>query len=180
MKNPRLTRILIGIAFAVPALTLSAWAEDDHHDHVNHETHTHAEETLRGRVISSVNPHLVFFLNADRKVEISAINDDGKETSITEQKVRLVGGNRSKPTRMNFIPHEAGLISDISFPPGNNFPIVLMVTPAPGAKMVIEKFTLNLNNCPTCSKQEYACICKHGDHEKDGHHDHGDHNGHDH
>lgn len=183
MKKPSLIKILTGTASALLTVTLTAGAGGDHHDDHNHphdEHHAHAEDAIRGRVIHSVEPHLVFFVNAERKAEISALNDAGKKAPITDQKVRLVGGDRSNPTRMNFTAHEQRLISDIAFPPGNGFPIVLMITPSPGAKMVIEKFNLNLDRCPTCSFQEYACICVHDDHHHHEEHNHGEHKGHDH
>ena len=39
------------------------------------------------------------------------------------------------------------------------FPV--LIKPAGGGKAVYEKFNLNLEKCPTCKYQEYACICAH-------------------
>ena len=52
---------------------------------------------------------------------------------------------------------------------GNNLPVIVQIKSKPDAKTVIEKFTLNLSDCPGCDYLEYACTCDHGDHEG---HDH--------
>ena len=122
-----------------------------------------------GRVITSVEPHLEFFLTKDRKVRITAVDDDGKAIDLGEQTVRLTGGSRSNPTRLSFAKDGNSLVSDKAMPEGNRLPVVLQIKTAPDAKTVIEKFILNLNDCPGCEHLEYACTCDHDDHEG---HDH--------
>ncbi len=122
-----------------------------------------------GRVLTGVEPHLEFLVTEDRKVRITAVDDDGKVVELGEQDVRLIGGSRANPTRLSFVKEGNLLVSDKALPEGNNLPVVLQIRPTPDAKTVIEKFTLNLNDCPGCEHLEYACTCDHGDHEG---HDH--------
>lgn len=141
-----------------------SWAEEKHEDHKAHEAGPNG-----GRVITSLEPHLEFFVTEDRKVKITALNEELKPIAIGEQSVRLTGGSRSNPTRLSFAKDGTILMSDAALPEGNDLPIVLQISPGGDGATVMEKFNLNLSECPTCKFKEYACICEHGDH-KD--HDH--------
>lgn len=160
--------------FAVGAPALQADEKD--HKHEDHD-HDHTEAGPNGgRVLHAVEPHLEFFVTDDRKVQIAALGEDGKAIPIAEQSVRVTGGDRSNPTRMSFAKKGDVLVSDIAFPEGNDFPVVVQIKTAPDAESAMEKFNLNLADCPTCDYLEYACICDHsGDHEGHDHdHDHKD------
>ncbi len=166
----------LGLGLAGPC-----FAQDKHdhegHDHAEHEGHDkddhgHAKKIAGpngGRVLTGVEPHLEFFVTKDRKVKITAVDDDGKAVPIGEQSVTVTGGSRANPTRMAFAKDGDSLISDSAFPEGNNLPVIVQIKAKPDAKAVIEKFTLNLSDCPGCDHPEYACTCDHGDHEG---HDH--------
>ena len=146
--------------------------DDDHSDHDHEKEHAHEDAKAGpngGRVFTSVEPHLEFLVTADRKVQITALDDDFKPTTLGDQTVRAVGGSRSKPTRMNFVKQGNILVSDVALPDGNDFPLVVQIKPTADAKTVIEKFNLNLSDCPTCKHKEYACICEHADDDHDGH-----------
>jgi hypothetical protein len=167
-------------AFAL-SLAGPAFAEEkkDHADHKEHADHKDGDETKKiagpngGRVLTSVEPHLEFFVTKDRKVKITAVDEAGKAIPLGEQSVTVTGGSRSNPTRMSFTKEGDSLISDKAFPEGNNLPVIVQIKAKPDAKTVIEKFTLNLSDCPSCAHAEYACTCAHGGEEK-GHegHDH--------
>jgi len=169
------------IAFAVglPALQ----ADDKDHKHDEHEGHDHDKAEAGpngGKVIHEVEPHLEFFVTKDRKVQITALGEDGKAMPIGEQTVRVTGGSRSNPTKMSFEKKGDVLISNIAFPEGNDFPVVVQIKTAPDAKTVMEKFNLNLADCPTCDYKEYACTCDHGDDHEGHDHKKGEHKDHDH
>jgi hypothetical protein len=114
-----------------------------------------------GRVITSVEPHLEFFLTKERKVKITAVDDDGKAIALGGQTVTLTGGSRSNPTRLSFAKEGDSLVSDKAMPDANHQPVVLQIKVKPDARTVIEKFILNLDDCPGCEHQEYACTCEH-------------------
>ena len=150
----------------------------DKHDHADHD-HDHAHDKIiagpnGGRVLTSVEPHLEFFVNKDRTVKITALNDKNKPAKIGKQSVSIIAGERRKPTRLKFEEKDGVLVSDGKLPDGNDFPVVVQIKTSKSAKRVNEKFNLNLKDCPTCDYKEYACACDHGDHkEGDGHdHDH--------
>ena len=70
----------------------SIYAEDKH-DHGDHDGHDHGKHAKKiagpngGRVLTGVEPHLEFFLTKDRKVKITAVDDDGKAVELGEQSV---------------------------------------------------------------------------------------------
>lgn len=152
------TSALALLALATPILRA---AEKDH----KHEDH--AAGPNGGRVIHEVEPHVEFLVTADRKVQITVLDEKGKAAPLGDLSVSVTGGSRSKPTRMKFEKKGELLVSDTAFPEGNDFPVVVQIKPTANSKPVIEKFNLNLNDCPTCEYKEYACVCEHGDHDQD-------------
>ena len=148
-----LTTTLLTLALA---FTASA-ADKDKHDHA-----TKAGPT-GGRLITEVEPHVEFFVNKDKKVEIRFINDDNKVVAPGEQVISVTLGERSAPTKLSFAKEGDKLISDKAIPEGNDLPTVVQIRAKEGAKAVNEKFNLNLEQCPTCKNKEYACTCAHGD-----------------
>ena len=119
-----------------------------------------------GRLITSVEPHAEFFVNPDKKVEIRFIDDAGKVVAPGTQSVTVTLGDRSAPTKLAFTKDGDKLISDKPIPAGNDNPTVVQIRAKEGTKPVNEKFNLNLEKCPTCKYQEYACICAHEDEKK--------------
>jgi hypothetical protein len=148
-----LTTTLLTLALA---FTASA-ADKDKHDH-----ETKAGPT-GGRLITEVEPHVEFFVNKDKKVEIRFINDEMKVVAPGEQLISVMLGDRAAPTKLSFTKDGDKLISDKTVPEGNDLPTVVQIREKAGAKAVNEKFNLNLEQCPTCKNKEYACTCAHED-----------------
>ncbi len=144
----------------------AAHTEDhgDEHDHGDEDHgHHHAGEAgpNGGRVIASMEPHLEFLVTGDRKVQLTALDDDLKAIPLGTLGASLTGGDRSNPTRMTFATEGNSLISDVAFPEGNDFPVILQVKTAPDTEPATERFNLNLAECPDCENLEYACTCDH-------------------
>ncbi len=132
-----------------------------HGDHDHHHGHAHIEAGPNGgRLITSVKPNLEFLFLKDRKVKISQVEDD-KIVPIGTQVVTLIGGDRSNPVRMKFDYDGDSLVSDVAFPAGMLFPVILQIKASAGVDAVTEKFNLDLNDCPSCDSLEYACTCHH-------------------
>ena len=137
---------------------LFAEAPDAHADHEHAKTEAGPNG---GRVLTSVEPHVEFFVTPERKVKLTFLGEDGKAVAPGAQTVTAIGGERSKPTRMSFAKDGDSLVSDKPLPEGMNLPIVLQIKVTPAAKSVTEKFMVNLADCPTCAHKEYACTCAH-------------------
>ena len=138
---------------------------DHGHSHDHGEAgHSHAQKTPGpngGRILTSVEPHLEFFIREDRKVQIAALTEDAKATPITTQTLTLTGGDRANPTSLTFAKEGDVLVSDKSLPDGQRFPVILQIKTSADSAPVTDKFEVNMGGCPTCEYKEYACICDH-------------------
>ncbi|WOO42970.1 hypothetical protein [Rubellicoccus peritrichatus] len=164
MKKINHIIIALVLASSLSSTTLFAGGNHDH----GHGSHAHTEKHHKkkpgpngGRVITKVEPRAEFFVTPDKKVQITFLNDDYQAIEPSEQKVTLIGGDRSNPTRIKFIEKDNTLISDQTLPDIKNMPVVLQIKTTPASKTVREKFYLNFSSCPTCDYEEYACICGH-------------------
>ncbi len=177
---------------ALMGLALSACSDgskDEHHDHDHDHAHSHhdkdhdhdhakdkhgdAEHSHAGeagpnggRLVTATEPHFEFLVLEDRKLQITFLSEEGEAIEAGAASVTGVGGERSQPTQFQFAAQGKSLLSDQPLPAGDMVPLVLQVKLSPDGETVTEKFTVNLNDCPTCEYKEYACICDH-DHDHD-------------
>ncbi len=143
------------------ALTVPAFAADEH----KHEKKTAGPNG--GMVITAVEPRLEFYVNKERKVEITALTEDLKPGNLSGQVIAVTAGDRSKPTKLEFKDEGGKLVSSNALPDGSDFPVSVSIKADAKAKAVYEMFNLNLEKCPTCKYAEYACICAHSRDEKE-------------
>lgn len=114
-----------------------------------------------GKILTTVEPHAEFFVTAERKVQITFLDESGQAIAPTGQTVTVICGDRSNPTKLTFAKSGNSLVSEGMLPEGNDFPTVVQIKSTPEAKPVTEKFNLNLAECPSCKLKEYACTCEH-------------------
>jgi hypothetical protein len=148
------TKHILTVAIAI-LTSLAAHAGKDH----SHEKKVAGPNG--GRILTSIEPHAEFLVTADRKVQITFVDDALKPIAPAAQVVTVTTGERSAPVKMTFAKTETAFLSEQTVPEGNNFPVVVQIKTTPDAKAMVEKFTLNLSNCPDCKYAEYACICSH-------------------
>jgi hypothetical protein len=160
--NTSMKTKLLTAFFTLALAFIASAADKDKHDH----EHEAKAGPTGGKLITEVEPHVEFFVNADKKVEIRFIDDDMKVVAPGEQVISVTLGDRSAPTKLAFTKDGNKLISDKAIPEGADLPTVVQIREKEGAKAVTEKFNLNLAQCPTCKNKEYACTCAHGEEEK--------------
>ena len=114
-----------------------------------------------GRLITIVEPYLEFLVTPERFVQITFLGRDGQVIPVADQVVSAIGGDRSAPTKVEFVEDEGRLISTAALPEIKRMPIILQIKTTPDAKPVRETFYLNMSGCPSCEYKEYACICGH-------------------
>jgi hypothetical protein len=158
-----------------PAGKPAAKEETKKDDHADHD-HAKKAGPTGGKLITAVEPHVEFFVNKDKKVEIRFVDDDNKVVAPGEQVISVTLGERSKPTRLTFTKDGDKLVSDKVIPAGNDYPTVVQIKTSAKAKAVNEKFNLNMTKCPKCPNPEYSCTCEHSEEE----HDHKEGEKHDH
>jgi hypothetical protein len=183
---------LAAVCAASSILSLGA-VRADHHEKGDHDDHKHEEAEHKGhelvgpnkgKVLHQVEPHAELFVTKDRKIKITFLDDHGKVVAAKDQKVTVVCGKRSSPTKLTFKKDGDSLLSEKSLPDGKMIPTVLQIKVTPEAKTTVIRLNLDLSLCPGCKLLEYACTCDHhDDHEDhddhDDHDDHGDHKDHD-
>lgn len=145
-----------------------AAAKPAEHDHgvAGHAGHDHGSHEKQGgpnggRLITIVEPHLEFLVTPERFVQITFIGHDGAVVPVADQVVSAIGGNRSAPTKVEFVERDGRLISTAALPEMKSMPIILQIKATPDAKKVRETFHLNMSECPGCDYKEYACVCGH-------------------
>lgn len=174
---PKINSILIASLALANALPLFAQEHDHNHDHgatakqENHAGHDHGhghehESDKKvgpnsGKVITSVTPNFELFVQDDRKVRITFLDEEGKAIAPAEQKINGIGGSRSDPTRMQFEQQGDVLVSDLAVPEGSTVPLIIRIQPSPDAQWITERISINMAQCPTCDYKEYACVCGH-------------------
>ena len=114
-----------------------------------------------GRVIATIEPRAEFLVLPDRKVQITFLDQTGKPVAPAGQTVTVTAGERSKPKTLTFVRSGNVLLSNAALPDGEAIPTVVQIRPRSDAKMVNEKFNLDLSQCGECKHAEYACICGH-------------------
>jgi len=114
-----------------------------------------------GRLITTVEPRVEFFVTPERKVQFTFVDKDGKAIAPAAQVVTVTAGERTAPTTLTFTKTGNVLLSDKALPAGNDFPTVVQIKTTPEAKVVYARFNLNLSICDECQNAEYACICAH-------------------
>ena len=183
MRSGRnLTTLLAGLALCLWGCGGHDHDDHDHdHDHADHDhahdgDHEHSADYVAekgesgekkqagpngGRVVTVVEPAVEFFVTDDRKVRLTFVDASIKPIPAAAQVATVIAGDRSAPVKLSFVKDGDGLISEGTLPEGNNFPTVLQIKVNESAPSVIEKFNLNLDDCPTCEHKEYACVCEH-------------------
>lgn len=158
MKLPRFVLPLLAATLACAQPGVATAAAESKHEH----SHAHKVAGPNGgRVLTKVEPHAEFFVTAERKVQITFVDDDGKVVAPGTQVVSVITGERSAPTTLTFAKSGNALVSTAALPAGNGLPTVVQIKSAPEAKAVTEKFNLDLSQCGECKKPEYACDCQH-------------------
>lgn len=114
-----------------------------------------------GRLITSVEPHVEFFVTEDKKVQISFVDVKGNVVAPVEQIVEVTTGERRAPVKLTFEKKDSVWLSEQTLPEGDRLPTVVQIRQTPDSKTVVERFNLDLAHCSECNLKEYACICAH-------------------
>lgn len=158
--KPSVLTVLTVLILAALALFSPARAHEDH----KHDQPVPVKKSAGpngGRILTSVTPHAEFFVTKERKIQFTFLDDHGQPVVPAGQIVTVTTGSRSAPTVLTFTRQNDALLSDAALPAGNNLPAVIQLKPAPDAKVVVEKFNINLATCGECRLAEYACTCDH-------------------
>jgi len=110
-----------------------------------------------GRVLKKTETHLEYFVTADRKVQITALDKDHKAIPMGDQLVTVSAGDETNLIELTFEKQGDLLISNVALPEGDDFPVTVQVKVSADAETVTEKFTMDFSPCEDCDYLAYVC-----------------------
>lgn len=125
-----------------------------------------------GRMLENTAPHAEFWVNADRKAEITFYGDDMKPVAITEQVVAVTAEAPSGKVKLTLENQDGALVSAEQLPEGDGYTVVVQIKANADAKSENFRIPMHLETCGGCQRAEYACTCDHGG-EEESHEGHG-------
>ncbi len=152
---------LLSVLLVTFDLCSTATAAEKKHDPSDHTHEKKVAGPHGGRIIATIHPRAEFFVTADRKIQITFLDDAGKAIAPAEQVVTVTTGDRAAPTKLTFTKTATALLSTAALPAGNDLPTVVQIKSTPTSPTITAKFTLDLSKCGECKLAEYACICAH-------------------
>lgn len=123
----------------------------------------HAEKIVagpRGGRLVATEPHQAeFFVNKDRKAEVTFYDASLKPAAIQEQVVALIAETPGGRSTIALQKTSTGFISVDALPAGESYRIVMQVREKPNTKPQNFRINFNMAECGECKHAEYACTC---------------------
>jgi hypothetical protein len=153
---------IISSTLALILLASGAYAADGH----DHEKVIPGPKG--GRIAEVESGHLEFFVQPDKKVNITFYDKDLKVQPAGEQVVTAIAEAPAGKAKLSFDKTGDSLISTAPLPEGDGYRIVLQVKANADAKPQNIRIEYHTEVCDKCKRAEYACICD-GEGGKGGH-----------
>lgn len=144
-----LTIMMVGI------LMLRAANESKPHDH---KTQTGPNG---GKVLKLSDGHVEFFVQEDKKIRITFIDDHSKIIPSSEQIIKAHAETKSGKVTFDFQKAGDSFISQGALPEGQPYQIVLQIRSDPSSKPQNMRINYDATICKECQQVEYACTCDH-------------------
>jgi hypothetical protein len=112
-----------------------------------------------GRLLDTEPQKAEFFVNADRKVEVTFYDAALKPVAPAGQSVAVTAEPTSGKTTLELEKTAKGFVSKSALPAGEPYRVVVQVREKPDARPKNFRIDLNLEKCGECKNAEYACTC---------------------
>ena len=112
-----------------------------------------------GRLLERTEPKAEFLLEKDHTATISFYDAALKPVSATSQSVTVVVNAKEGKETVEFEKKGAVLVSKSKFPEGDSYNLVVQLRQTPEAKPQNFRFKLEIHECASCKRAEYACTC---------------------
>jgi hypothetical protein len=113
-----------------------------------------------GRLLDTKPQRAEFFVNKDRKVEVTFLTATLEPSPPGPQTVAITAETPGGRVVLTMTDIDAGYVSAEPLPPGEPYRVVVQVRNAPDSKPQNFRIDLNLATCGECQRAEYACICE--------------------
>ena len=139
----------------IAACSLTAAIAADSHDHKP------AAGPNGGRVIEIEGGHAEFFVQPDKKIRVTLLDEKNKGVAPADQKVSAVAEAPTGKAKLSFAIADGAFVSEAAIPDGE-YRIVLQIRPNADAKPQNTRIDYNATICGECKHPEYACTCTGG------------------
>jgi hypothetical protein len=113
-----------------------------------------------GRLLQSEPLRAEFFVNSDRKVEVTFYDDSLQPVTPGAQDVSVTAETSAGRVALALEKSAQGFVSVDPLPAGEPYRVVVQIRSSPDARPQNFRVDLNLANCAGCSRAEYACTCE--------------------
>lgn len=113
-----------------------------------------------GRMLVTDTGRAEFFVNAERRVELTFLDQAGKVIAPGAATVTVTAETPSGRVSLPLALKDATLVSTEPLPVGEPYRVVVQVRPSPGARPSNFRIEFNLHECGECQHAEYACTCE--------------------
>ncbi len=114
-----------------------------------------------GKVLETPVGHAEFFVQEDRKIRITFLDDKLKVIPAGKQVVNAKAEASSGTVALDFERSGEFLVSQGTLPDGDKYRIVLQIRPDAAGKPQNLRIDYDADMCGKCKLPEYACICGH-------------------
>jgi hypothetical protein len=124
----------------------------------------HAEKVTAGpkggRLLEAEPLKAEFFVNAERKVEVTFYDAALKPVDPGEQTVVVTAEPATGKVKLELTKTATGFVSTAAVPAGEPYRVVVQARATATAKPKNFRVDLNLGHCGGCKRAEYACTCE--------------------
>jgi hypothetical protein len=141
------------LPIVIATLTLSVAFAADTHDHKP------AAGPSGGRVIEIEGGHAEFFIQPDRKVRVTILDEANKPIAPGGQRITAIAEAPGGKARLTFGRTAEAFVSETALPDGDGYRIVLQIRATESTKPQNTRIDYNPAICEGCKHPEYACTC---------------------
>lgn len=124
-----------------------------------------------GKLLESEPLHAEFFVNAERKVELTFYDHDPRALPLSGQSATAMVERPEGKVRLEFETRDQSLVSTQPLPDGDGYRVVVQIRETAEARPQNFRIDYHAEVCGECDLAEYACVCDHAD--AGGEHGHG-------
>jgi hypothetical protein len=131
------------------------------------KTEKHEHKTLAGpkggKVLESAPLHAEFFVQPDKKVNVTFYDAALKPVAPTGQEIKVIAEAKTGKTTLEFEKTGDGFVSKTTLPEGDGYRIVVQIKNEASAKPQNFRIDYHTETCAECKRAEYACVCEHAE-----------------
>ena len=154
--------LILNLIVGLLLTTSTAWSAEEH----NH-AHKLMPGPKGGKVLETEPLHAEFFVQPDKKVNITFYNADMKPMALAAQEVKVIAEPKSGKITLDFEKTAEGFVSKTALPEGEGYRVVIQVKNDATAKPQNFRVDYHTEICGECKRAEYACVCE--SHGQDSH-----------